>query len=368
MVPPRNIPAPWSARLTVILAAVGSTATAQGEPSPGGALERSFAPLARDESLSRAAARHLASLGSGRAPARLASVRAALRAEGLADAQVLPFAAFAAQAPKLEVEALQFLDARVVERGYTHYGLALGTSAGRTGLVVFFVRRLVELPPLPSARAPRALRGLLLSEVSAVEGYFTLTSGEVARAEAKRRGRDVRIELPEDEAVESLELIVHTERGPEVAAWVSYGPSARPRPAPLRDEAELLAALRDLRAGFGRPPLETSATLARAAAGHAEWVCQSRLAVHRRPDGESPIDRARRAGHRGAVLENLAIAPTLEEAHQNLLDSPSHRANLLAEEASVIGVGLAERTLSSGRMLCLVQLLGAPLPSPSAAR
>lgn len=331
---------------------------AQAAPGVPGPLESAFRPLVRDESLSRAATRHLQALLEGRSEARLSAVRATLRAEGLADAQVLPFAALGATQPELEVKALQFLDARIAERGFTHYGLATGASGSRRALVVFFVRRLVELPPLPKDRPPRSLRGLLLTKTRQVEGFFTLASGEVQRAPAERRGRSVRVRAPEDEDVRALELIVHTDRGPEVAAWVSYHPAPRSESGPIDDAASLVTAIAELRARHGRPSLVPSTGLAKAAAEHARWVCDTRLAVHLRPDGESPVERAQRVGHLGVVLENIAIAPTLREAHQNLIDSPSHRMNLLAPEARSIGVGIAERALPSGPMFCVVEVLG----------
>ncbi len=331
---------------------------AEAEDPPMKGLERALGSLNRDESLSRAARRHLRDLARGTAHARWSAIRGALRHEGLADAQVLPFAAFSSSVPELEVWAMRYLDERIESRGFTHYGLALIEDGSRRGLAIFFARRLVELPPLPVGRPPRSLRGVLLTNATSVEGYFTLASGEVRRAEAKRQGRSVRVLAPEEGEVQALEMIVHTSRGPEVAAQVTYHPAPRPSGLRVVDLPSMRRAITELRRQQDAPALEPSKALAEAAAEHARWVCEHRLAVHLRPDGVGPVERARAVGYKGEVLENIAIASSLEEAHQNLLDSPSHRMNLLAAEAKLLGLGAAERTLPGGPMSCLVQLFG----------
>lgn len=42
------------------------------------------------------------------------------------------------------------------------------------------------------------------------------------------------------------------------------------------------------------------------------------------------------------VGENLAFAPNLELAHQGLMNSPGHRANILSSDYYKIGIGIAQ--------------------------
>jgi uncharacterized protein YkwD len=52
-----------------------------------------------------------------------------------------------------------------------------------------------------------------------------------------------------------------------------------------------------------------------------------------------PFDRIRAAGIRYDVAgENLALAPSAAAAHQGLMDSPSHRANILSADYTSVGI------------------------------
>jgi uncharacterized protein YkwD len=62
---------------------------------------------------------------------------------------------------------------------------------------------------------------------------------------------------------------------------------------------------------------------------------------HVDPDGKNPFDRLRAAGVQfGSAGENLALTPTLELAHQGLMNSPGHRANILSEHYHKVGIGI----------------------------
>ena len=53
------------------------------------------------------------------------------------------------------------------------------------------------------------------------------------------------------------------------------------------------------------------------------------------------------------VGENLAFAPTLEIAHDGLMQSPGHRKNILEEEFERVGIGVIDGG-SYGRMFVQV--------------
>ncbi|OGY22788.1 MAG: hypothetical protein A2126_01340 [Candidatus Woykebacteria bacterium GWB1_45_5] len=73
---------------------------------------------------------------------------------------------------------------------------------------------------------------------------------------------------------------------------------------------------------------------------------------HYTPEGKSPFDRMDEAGIKyKAAGENLAYAPSVEVAHQGLIDSPGHRANILRPEFGHLGVGVIDGGIN-GKMFC----------------
>lgn len=64
---------------------------------------------------------------------------------------------------------------------------------------------------------------------------------------------------------------------------------------------------------------------------------------HYSPEGETVADRAEKHGIAYQVIgENLAYAPNLELAHNGLMNSPGHRANILSPDYSKIGIGIED--------------------------
>lgn len=64
---------------------------------------------------------------------------------------------------------------------------------------------------------------------------------------------------------------------------------------------------------------------------------------HINPEGESPFDRLEKEGiNFYAAGENLAFAPTMELAHQGLMQSEGHRANILSEQFNRVGIGVVD--------------------------
>lgn len=64
---------------------------------------------------------------------------------------------------------------------------------------------------------------------------------------------------------------------------------------------------------------------------------------HYSPEGDTVAERAERRSINYLVIgENLAYAPDLDLAHQGLMDSPGHRANILSEDFGKIGIGIQD--------------------------
>ena len=65
--------------------------------------------------------------------------------------------------------------------------------------------------------------------------------------------------------------------------------------------------------------------------------------AHVDQNGGTPFDRMRAGGAAfRAAGENLALAPTVQIAHDGLMNSPGHRANILNPRYRRIGIGVAD--------------------------
>jgi uncharacterized protein YkwD len=110
------------------------------------------------------------------------------------------------------------------------------------------------------------------------------------------------------------------------------------------DEAEALAAAllaRD-REEAGAGPLVIDPALSAIARRHSEEMRELGYFGHRSPQSGLPADRLRAAGYlAGVSAENLAKNDSVIDAQASLLASVGHRANLLSERFTHVGVGIA---------------------------
>jgi uncharacterized protein YkwD len=108
-------------------------------------------------------------------------------------------------------------------------------------------------------------------------------------------------------------------------------------------EQEMLISVNAERTSRGLVPLEWSNGLRDVARNHSIDMFGRGYFSHINPDGQSPSDRADAAGVKyGIVGENLALAPTNETAHQGLMESPGHRANILNPDFRKVGIGIID--------------------------
>src|SRR5690606_23930162 len=99
------------------------------------------------------------------------------------------------------------------------------------------------------------------------------------------------------------------------------------------------------RAAAGLGSLTLDQSLVDVARDHSSDMWARGFFSHVNPDGLDPFDRMKAAGIKfGWAGENLAIAPTTAVAHQNLMDSPGHRENLLSPNFRRIGIGVAHHS------------------------
>jgi len=115
--------------------------------------------------------------------------------------------------------------------------------------------------------------------------------------------------------------------------------------SPTFDEAaetQMLSLLNEERTRRGLGTLARDAAIDGVAREHAADMLRRGYFAHDTPEGDTPFARLRAAGVRFSVAgENLALAPTVTLAHQGLMESPGHRANILRPEYTRVGIGAA---------------------------
>jgi len=108
-------------------------------------------------------------------------------------------------------------------------------------------------------------------------------------------------------------------------------------------ESEMIELVNASRATAGLQPLRPDPELAQVARAHSKDMLVRGYFAHVDPEGKDLSDRIRVAKLRYFTAgENLAFAPTVALAHQNLMNSPGHRENLLRSQFTRIGVGVLD--------------------------
>jgi uncharacterized membrane protein required for colicin V production len=121
-----------------------------------------------------------------------------------------------------------------------------------------------------------------------------------------------------------------------------------------RLEAAMFALVNHERVSRGISVLEWDSAVVPVARAHAMDMFENGYFSHISPEGKDVGDRLQKAGINYFIAgENLAFAPSLEIAHDGLMQSPGHRENILSEEFKKVGVGVIDGG-SYGRMFVQV--------------
>jgi uncharacterized protein YkwD len=120
---------------------------------------------------------------------------------------------------------------------------------------------------------------------------------------------------------------------------INFGAVGNLAPDPVA-EARMLVLVNQEREQAGLRPLQADESLRAVARAHSQEMFEQNYFAHISPNTGSPFDRMRKAGIRFlAAGENLAYAPTVQVAHEGLMNSPGHRANILRPEFGKVGIG-----------------------------
>ncbi|MCL4367199.1 CvpA family protein [Patescibacteria group bacterium] len=107
-------------------------------------------------------------------------------------------------------------------------------------------------------------------------------------------------------------------------------------------EQQMFVLVNQERVSRGLPALSWDTDLQKIARIHSADMMQRGYFSHYTPEGQDVAGRAESQSIPYMVIgENLAYAPSLQLAHQGLMNSPGHRANILSPEYHKIGIGVA---------------------------
>lgn len=108
-------------------------------------------------------------------------------------------------------------------------------------------------------------------------------------------------------------------------------------------EARMLEMVNEERTRHGLKPLTADPEMTGVARLHSRDMFARGYFSHNTPEGKDPFDRMRAQGVRFLTAgENLALAQTLRMAHNGLMNSPGHRANILNASYGRLGIGILD--------------------------
>ena len=117
--------------------------------------------------------------------------------------------------------------------------------------------------------------------------------------------------------------------------------TTQPSNVNVSDEQAMVNLINQERKAAGLQPLAYDAALTEQARLKAQDMITNNYFSHTSPTYGSPFDQMKKAGisYRYAG-ENLAGSPDVNTAHKSLMNSPSHKANILKPEYTKVGVGV----------------------------
>lgn len=108
-------------------------------------------------------------------------------------------------------------------------------------------------------------------------------------------------------------------------------------------ELKMINLVNEERVKVGVPPLTSDPSLRDVARDHSADMFLQGYFAHFSPEGLNVADRADKLDISYQVIgENLAYAPSVELAHNGLMNSPGHKANILSSDYHSVGIGIAD--------------------------
>jgi uncharacterized protein YkwD len=240
---------------------------------------------------------------------------------------------------------------------------------GKAATVLAFQSSHIDTEPIPRA-VPAGARVRIEGSVKAPfvqpEVYVTREDGAVAEAPVQRLGATgfrAEIDCGDRRGRQQIEIGASDASGSNVLANFPIWCGSTPPPSITAtvggdseegSRSEVESRLVELvnrdreRAGLAR--LKIDPRLTAIARAHSQEMLDTGVVSHISPTTGSAADRAHAAGLRSAVvLENVARAYGVEEAHEGFMNSPGHRANILHDQVTHVGIGVVFGEEVAGR-------------------
>lgn len=198
---------------------------------------------------------------------------------------------------------------------------------------------------------PALLRGLIfVSMLLILVGTFPIQPQVKAEVDSSRLGKLI---LQKTQALEAplknvfggitQDSLAFLTVEPKSNESVNLGFKTTDFKVDLADEDKMIGLVNQERTTRGLNSLALDSSLRGIARDHSADMFTRGYFSHYSPEGKTVADRAEAAGIDYLVIgENLAYAPNLELAHQGLMNSPGHRANILSKDYSKIGIGIMD--------------------------
>lgn len=358
----------------------GAIAAAIGREVLAALRERGDASAAAETTLSELAAWYYRELAAGRSPSSPQSEQAAARlgfVGALHAASAFPVDGTTRAAPPWREVLAELVRNVSVNR----FGVWAAPDGG-TAVVVFAAVELT-LEPFPR-HLPRSgtlrLRGHIAPRFERSVVYLTTPSGAVEQTPIAGRAVDVtlrvgasgvyRVEIMGDGpsgpvVLGNVPVYVDTEE-PGLAGMAASAPA--PAGAATDAAARMMGLLNQARRTAGVPPLVADPQLAAVALAYSREMVEGHFFGHVSPVTGTVVDRVHRAGIGASVVgENVSQGESAEAAHQGLMDSPGHRANMLDGRFTHAGIGVA-RTNGEPPLLATIVFARRPNPTRLTAR
>ena len=200
--------------------------------------------------------------------------------------------------------------------------------------------------------------------------FVTRPTGEVEEIGLTASGGEFVTKVALRETGEhSLEILADGAGGPQVVALRRVFAGVKPPDVPPREVKlgkgldGVEAAIARLRASRGLPALERDPVLDAAAEAHSQEMARTRTFAHVLPADGTPGDRLRARGYAFRTAgENIGLAEEAGGAHEAIVGSPAHLANLLDPRHRRLGLGEARGPTPDGTEgVYLTEVLAAPI-------
>ncbi|MBI3341654.1 CvpA family protein [Candidatus Curtissbacteria bacterium] len=130
---------------------------------------------------------------------------------------------------------------------------------------------------------------------------------------------------------------------PEEKGSVELGYTQQEFTIDLAGEQQIFNLVNQERAKVGAAALVWNESRAQVGRGHSEDMFKRGYFSHYSPEGKDVGDRLQEASISYSIAgENLALAPSIQRAHDGLMNSPGHRRNILDPAFKRVGIGVID--------------------------